>query len=519
MVKEYGLSRINEIYVTGSRPVPPVTIYLQMKGDDLVEKSREAFQFISPDFQSFPYDVKREVMTQTFAEANKSFLYDAYFDACGYERLCNNYSSQLAIATDKLGMNEQCISCSCKSDCAANDDCCIDLIVEQMPYTCIEEPRLLTVENFITDFKPDEGASMTVIDKCLNRADVDLIDRCETDHFNRSDILQYSPVFQEGIYKNLFCLMCNVPHPEPVFTINIVCNSYLETALAKTMSQLFEVVRKQCKTQLVPAGYDRFCGKRGNVVEDLGIISYCNRTGLWLNYDERIAAGCEEDEHSLVSFMPIYTLTLNNVSMRFKNYLCFLCNPQESEVTAPHIYDSCNKDHWTTYDPDLNKVCRETSLVPSWLPYKNVYCYLCNRPLVPNPTFTERVQPTPADMSTQFDVELGSTYRMMFTLTPKEWSNFYPDGSDPNAVCSLGFSYDYSTVNYLFCHFCTTLSTRFATFILPFSYALHSMYLFDTLELLRKNNLSFQGITKKKYKFLQNIAWQQTIRLDSCLGR
>ena len=456
MTKAYGLSRIDEVYVTESHPIPMVTIYLQVKGANVVEQSTEAIQFLYPDFENFQYDVKREELTQPPA-GDMAFLYDTFHDACGFERLCNNYSSHVGAAInaiDKGGLNDQCESCSCDSACAANEDCCIDLIIEKMPYTCIDEPRLLTIEHSITDFKPDEGASMTVIGRCLNRDDTDLIDRCETDNFDRTDILQYMPVFQNGVYKNIYCLMCNIHTPEPVFKVKVICNNYLETALSKTMTQLFEVVRKHCKVQVVPPGYDRHCSTRKQLVDNPSIISSCNQTGLWFNYDERIAAGCEDDGHSTLSFMPIYTVHLSDGTMFFKNFLCFLCNPRESQVT----YDSCNEDN------QLDTICQETKLVPSWLPYKNVYCYLCNLPPAPFYTFQQTNNlPTPADMNMQMSVELGSTYRMLFALSQEEWSDFYPDGSDPNPVCSLGFSYDYTAVKYHFCHFCKIKFIHFAT--------------------------------------------------------
>ena len=444
MTQEYGVSRIEEVYVTENRTVPNVTIFFQIKGIDVVEQTRKTVQLLYPDFENFSYDVKREELAQSFAE-NRTLLYDTVHNVCGFVRHCSGNSTSKE--ADDIGASDidtfgPC-NCSCKSTCAANDNCCIDILLEKMPYTCIEEPRIFTIEHSITDLKPDEGASMTVIGKCLNRDSTDLVDRCEIDNFNRTDILQNIPVFQVGIYKNIYCLVCNEQNPEPVFKIEAICHHYLETALTKTVSQLSEMLRQHCKAQLLPPGYDRHCSTRKELNKNPNIISTCNQTGLWFNYDERIVAGCEDNGYSTVSFMPLYALHLSNVSMLFKNYMCFLCNPREAHMK----YTNCTEGH------KLDTLCRENEMIPAWLPYKNVYCYLCDRPYFPDVDRQTQYKraPTPAHMSTVMDASLGTTYRMMFALSQEEWLNIYPESSDPNQVCSMGYTYDYAAVNY--CHF------------------------------------------------------------------
>ena len=448
MFAEHGLKNIDEHYLTESRSAPPVSIILKMEGSNIVEKSKDALNLIHPKFDSFEYEIMHE---EEDGEATDISAYvDAYIEGCGYQKLCEKDSASpiLHDIANKYHRNVYCKSCSCESTCAALEDCCVDKLFQDNPYTCIRDPWILTKDNSDVDFISEIGTSMTVIHKCSNRSDAELVDRCEIDNHNRSDILEYVPVYEEGVYKNIYCLMCNTLNPEPLFKISIICQHYLETALIKRLSHLLELALEHCKVQVIPNSQDRHCGAVDMSQNNSNLISVCNETGMWSNYDENIVAGCETSASAPSNFLPIFTSDFDGFRY-YKNYFCFLCNPSSSISAVERLYDNCNlTGKWDSEYAYVEQSCLQTDQIEAWLPYKNLYCYLCNRgPYKTDSTKEIPTQHTPVDQNTRLDPDIGYTYRMLFSLSPEEWQNFYPSGKDPNAICASGYMYDYSTVS------------------------------------------------------------------------
>ena len=453
MLVNNGNIEIDELYFTESRPVPPISVVLSLKGTNIEERSRETFNVLTADFDSYDYEIEREeTLTEgSDVKINVTAQANAYFKACGYQKLCEPdvYSPEVNDSTNKYTRYPYCEDCSCHSTCAGLGDCCVDKILSDNPYTCIREPRLLIVDNSTLDFVADKDNSMPVIDKCINRSDSELVERCETDHYNRSDVWQYLPVYNSGIYKNIFCLVCNEPNLEPVFKLSIHCQHYFETALLKNLSSLLKLAKEHCLVQIFPNNYNRYCGTVDSTDNTENLITSCNKTGLWQQYDETIANGCENTASSPVNFLPIFAIKFTEL-MYYKNYFCFICNPETviSEVTE--FFDTCNiTGEWETFDNYLLLSCEKTDFIQAWLPYKNVYCYLCNGGDSPRryEGSDDSDQWTQPFMDTIMDPALGSTYRMLFSLTPEEWQRLYPFGDDPNAVCPTGQTFDYETVS------------------------------------------------------------------------
>ncbi|VDI46745.1 Hypothetical predicted protein [Mytilus galloprovincialis] len=84
--------------------------------------------------------------------------------------------------------------------------------------------------------------------------------------------------------------------------------------------------------------------------------------GTWKLYDFDIDHACQ---------------TYDNQFNDFKNIFCYLCNPP--------LYDgqsisTCNDTGlWYPYDPELEKLCAETTITQVIGNFKNIYCYFCNR--------------------------------------------------------------------------------------------------------------------------------------------
>ena len=90
----------------------------------------------------------------------------------------------------------------------------------------------------------------------------------------------------------------------------------------------------------------------------------CNETGLWEIYDPDIRYACES----------IY----RNPFHLFKNVFCYMCNP--SKHGDLEYIDECNRTKaWQPYDGGLHTACVYNDATTSTFPFKNIFCYFCNR--------------------------------------------------------------------------------------------------------------------------------------------
>ena len=112
--------------------------------------------------------------------------------------------------------------------------------------------------------------------------------------------------------------------------------------------------------------HDRFEEKR--------VFTKCNETGLWEAYDANVLYACES------RYVIEYRL--------LKNIFCYMCNPSQ------HFHETtvgeCNvTGQWAPYDEELEQACLYLPQSPSTRPYRNIFCYLCNRPNVTNEQFVD----------------------------------------------------------------------------------------------------------------------------------
>ena len=454
-----GALEIDEVYFTDTHPAPPISVYLKLRGNNIVDKSKDAFKVITEEFDSYNYEIKMEEtgIAGTGDVADADTFVKHYFDVCGYQKLCEPevYLPDVNDTSGRYSRNTLCSSCSCDSKCAAQGECCVDKLLKDKPYSCIKDPRFLTFNASIFDFVPDEGKSMTVIGKCLDRSDTDLVERCEMDYYNTSDIWQYLPVYSSDIYKNIYCALCNDPNTEVIHKVSIVCQHYFETALLTNLSEVLQLAKEHCLLQIIPNNYNGVCGNVDASDDSSTIISRCNETGQWGQFDESIVNGCEGVSQSSTNFLPTIANKINEIKY-YKNYLCLLCNPETKLSSVTKFYDSCNMTgRWHAADEYLEESCDRKTMVAAWLPFKNVYCYICNGGFRKEVEHDYRPTPSYVDvthwfMLTDMDPSLGSTYRMLFSLSPEEWQRLYPYGDDPNKLCPAGHTYDYETVSHIY---------------------------------------------------------------------
>ena len=108
--------------------------------------------------------------------------------------------------------------------------------------------------------------------------------------------------------------------------------------------------------------------------EEKKLFAKCNETGLWETYDANIIYACES------RYLGQYRL--------FKNMFCYICNPSQHYATS--VVEKCNvTGQWEPHDLGLEKSCLYLPKSHATHPYKNIFCFLCNRRNSSNEQFVD----------------------------------------------------------------------------------------------------------------------------------
>ncbi|XP_053383783.1 uncharacterized protein LOC123562453 [Mercenaria mercenaria] len=108
------------------------------------------------------------------------------------------------------------------------------------------------------------------------------------------------------------------------------------------------------------------------------VFEHCNETGLWLSGDVITKEICES-----VSVETMFLSEYRVDKKVYKNFACFLCNPDQlSGENDTQLVSECKGNNTAnqTEQRKLKDLCHSSSLQPRWRPYKNMYCAECNLP-------------------------------------------------------------------------------------------------------------------------------------------
>ncbi|XP_045209056.2 uncharacterized protein LOC123560970 [Mercenaria mercenaria] len=410
-----------------------ITVSVLSSGKDLLKNNEWYLHGLLWDDFAIVHSSVRHHKSNENTVQNREKL-KRYTDVCGTGEgvLCywntslRDQSNEL-VKTPLSGLyrlpNPVCDKCSCNNTCAEDMKCCWDLVLTKKPYSCVGRdyfpsfqkkklsPGHSGMTNDIQNIRTAE--SYTLIDACLGAGSaVELEMNCST--ATGAPFLHIPVTTKDKMiaYRNIYCYLCNNNNSNVTLNIEIHCNNFVEPALYTNMTLLLDIIRTHCtKIAFVPAyssnckgaeynaeksaslegiGYERKESSIDVVFESVAVsekeypcskrkvFEHCNETGLWLVGDVITKEICES-----VSVETMFLSEYRVYKKVYKNFACFLCNPDQlSDENDTQLVSECkgnNTDIWTE-QRKLEDLCHSSSLQPRWHPYKNMYCAECNLP-------------------------------------------------------------------------------------------------------------------------------------------
>ncbi|XP_061165626.1 uncharacterized protein LOC133174529 [Saccostrea echinata] len=327
----------------------------------------------------FLYVVFRPFMSTEDIEVPK--LLEQILTLCGTGHFCYLNKTLFPWEVKDSALYPRCPPCFCDQECFIRGDCCPDMFFSPPVPTC----KNVTIVNASSNyFERKQRTSYLMIDSCPHNTEINVLKRCEN-VTNDVDKLKYPPVTSyhtTRTYYNRFCAICNDDFNFFTWPIDIVCDQFLDINFMSTFDEVIKnAMARKCVLQSYPPNENISynCYK-----ENEHYFNSCNKTGTWKHYIQIVEYGCDADY-------------FNNDTL-FKNMFCKMCNPT---FTAVNTISRCNvSGMWDTFNRTANNACLYYRDNSGTLPYKNLFCYLCNRPNSSNFPF--------------FDVSLDISTELLF---------------------------------------------------------------------------------------------------------
>ena len=304
-------------------------------------------------------------------ELNFLDLVHEYYLFCGADYLCDNHTLPAPfIIPDRTyrADTKHCPECFCDDQCLHRGDCCPDLYFSLPPLVCTNT----TVLNFTgvhTQSINSTGNYHLLVISCPSHAAKNLTDKCVSNLPLQKQM--FSPVVtSKGFpvsYRNKHCAQCN---GEPVtdvdeWLLGIDCVFFADFNFLSTVQAIIDLAKeKSCRFRYTSPTPELVALCDPNKQMKSLKIGQCNQTGTCADYDETIETACH------ANYEVPYRL--------YKNVFCYMCNPPR--YMPRDIIDACNTTYlWSPPDVQLEQACISYSLSQYTMPFKNIFCFLCNR--------------------------------------------------------------------------------------------------------------------------------------------
>ncbi|KAK3083363.1 hypothetical protein FSP39_020793 [Pinctada imbricata] len=294
----------------------------------------------------------------------------SYYLLCGPEYFClpPNRTHEWNIWPNSSHKHlNVCPECQCDVECIKRGDCCADLYFSFPDLNCVNR----TLINGRYEKNKTEQSSALMVTSCPSESDQDLKKKCVSLNDTKSRMRNF-PVTRLDVpltFYNKYCAECHGVFNYTSWTLDIDCSKFADFNFLSTLDEVIDMAYdRKCIFQAFRE--DDSTGERKqqncfDIDEKDSLYTKCNQTGEWPTYDINIAYACES------YYKGKYRV--------FKNVFCYMCNPSGHEYEK-YTLTTCNDTgQWATYDSGLQRACSYLPTTPSTLPYKNIFCYLCNR--------------------------------------------------------------------------------------------------------------------------------------------
>ncbi|KAL3832442.1 hypothetical protein ACJMK2_024084 [Sinanodonta woodiana] len=291
---------------------------------------------------------------------------------CGIRSVCNQSAIPFPVLPETERRLSSCVLCKCDVDCWSRGDCCVDLPYLYLTSSCQSTELILngSTANISSKF------NFKMIASCPETNLYDEVNE-QCDGFrNEGSFLDndiQTPVASLNThitYRNKYCAKCHGDHDvirwdrfaecvTTTFDINTISTvKELKNALSDyncSLVHVFPSILPHIPIKPCVSNYDDH------------VISTCNKTGLWMDYDPSIEWACKNFQPGDIFFE------------HFRNIFCYMCNPSIATVYHDVIVDRCNMTgKWRRYERSLEEGCLNLPSIQRLRPYKNAYCMLCN---------------------------------------------------------------------------------------------------------------------------------------------
>ncbi|XP_063441978.1 uncharacterized protein LOC134722298 [Mytilus trossulus] len=283
------------------------------------------------------------------------YIYNQYAATCGFQ-FCNGTSLSLPYYDrDLTDMYSVCPTCSCDR-CRLNENCCPDLALPKYKEIC-KNDVIYHPKNLLSKYY------YSMIETCPNGTDKKLIQLCEADTKLASD-LSLVPVISvtNTTYRNIHCALCHNETNTESWTVDINCIEFADFNFLSSFEEITDmVIEKKCTVRYVQKNVHYKAQECQPISEEL--IGRCNITGTWQNYDYDIDWACN-------SFQLPFDI--------YKSVFCLICNPPRKSNST--VISSCiESDERLFKSKALDEACMVYNTTGVTIPFKNAFCYLCNR--------------------------------------------------------------------------------------------------------------------------------------------
>ena len=279
--------------------------------------------------------------TEMANHINMSHLTAMYIPVCGTKGACSLNSQQKTLPP----VFSKCPDCSCDPDCFFMNTCCYEMFLNSKYVHCRDVTvRPSIIKNKIFSF---------VVDTCPPHSDKELVEKCEKTR-NTVELMHYPPVVNLSTqisYWNQFCAYCHGVNSTVDWNLSIECFEKNDFNYLSSHEDILAVAeRRNCSIDHFYTLYSA-CSIPEN------IVTTCNVSGTWVEFDLDIKTACESD------FYLQYE--------HFKNVFCAMCNPPILSESVP--VKVCNHDQ----EDEVQRACLDQPETAVLYPYRNIYCFGC----------------------------------------------------------------------------------------------------------------------------------------------
>ncbi|CAC5402818.1 unnamed protein product [Mytilus coruscus] len=287
------------------------------------------------------------------SQPNYEKIYNHYAATCGLHFCDASMISLKYFQNNLTNLGSVCPACHC-NDCILNTNCCPDFGLLHHREKCMNDV-IYNPYNLLSD------VYFSVIDKCPPNTPPKIRNICEKE----TDLIQnltLVPVTSQNrtTYRNVYCGQCHGETDLEPWTIDINCQKFADFNFLSSFEEIAETIKvKMCTVRYVQQNANNKALPCNRVTDNL--IGRCNMTGTWSSYDMDIDWACD---HFQLPFD------------KYKSIFCLMCNPPLPDLYMD-IVSTCNITDDST--KVLENACEMYQQSNVTFPFKNIFCYLCNR--------------------------------------------------------------------------------------------------------------------------------------------